>query len=122
LRSAFGDSTFFVDLEIYDNKSATTLQKSVLCYSVPKARRFLKPRLQEAGNTYFSGSCFQQSKSKGTSFGYGNRKAYPLWLERNMKENPAPNSYQEVESTSPRLPKGYSFGLSYHYYQKATIF
>ncbi len=51
--------------------------------------------------------------------GYGNKKPHPDWLQRNMKENPAPGDYK----ASPLLDnkKGKSFGISYKYYEKVVI-
>ena len=36
----FGDSNYLLILEIYDKQSSSTLQKSILVYSLPKANRF----------------------------------------------------------------------------------
>ena len=37
-----------------------------------------------------------KDKYQISNFGYGLRKPYPLWMERNMKEVPAPNSYDTL--------------------------
>jgi hypothetical protein len=54
------------------------MQKSVLSYSVPKATRFSDCQYLTSGTTYYTGTCF--GKGKGTSFGFGERKPYPLWM------------------------------------------
>lgn len=98
------------------------MQKSVLSYSVPKATRFGEAKYVCSGTTYYTGTCFE-AKGKGTSFGFGERKPYPLWMERNMKEYPAPNTYlNKPSATCDFKSKGFSFGLSYRHYEKTGIF
>ena len=97
-----------------------TLQKSIVSYSMPKAIRFThdtKPAGAEP--SYFIDSCFRTDKGKGTGFGYGTRKPYPDWMERNMKENPAPGAYEALPGHDDK--KGKTFGISYKYYEKVMI-
>lgn len=97
-----------------------TLQKSILSYSVPKAARFhdtVKPVGSEP--VYYTDSCFKTDKSKGAGFGYGTRKPYPDWMERNMKENPAPGAYEALPEGDNK--KGKTFGISYKHYEKVMI-
>lgn len=88
-----GTVTFISYLEIYDKQSSATLQKSILVYSMPKAQRF-GVGLKYAGEpSYYVDSCFKPNSSKGVGFGFGTKRQFPEWLERNMKENPAPGAY-----------------------------
>jgi hypothetical protein len=50
------------------------------------------------------------------SFGFGSRRPYPEWMERNMKELPAPGAYEL--GRVPERKKGVSFGLGYQAYEK----
>jgi hypothetical protein len=86
---------------------------------MPKAERFKNPvKTKLFESTYYVGSCFKGEATKGTGFGYGTRKPYPQWLERNMKENPAPGAY---DSEPSKYDKGRTFGISHRYYDKVLI-
>lgn len=76
-RSRFGD-------RIYENQNSTTMQRSVLCFSVPKGPRFKYSKYNGVEPSYYVSTCFSPKSSKGTSFGYGTRKPYPQWMVRNM--------------------------------------
>ena len=59
---------------------------------------------------------------KGAGFGYGNKVQFPEWMQRNMKENPAPGAYIGQQNTSLDFrPKGPTFGIPHKYYEKAVI-
>ncbi len=67
-------------------------------------------------------SCFKTSSTKGVGFGFGNKRQFPEWMERNMKENPAPGAYLEGgDSKTEYHAKGPTFGIPYKYYEKVTI-
>ena len=59
------------------------MQKSILCFSMPKGPRFKYSKYNGVEPSYYVGTSFS-SKNKGTSFGYGTRKPYPQWMVRNM--------------------------------------
>ena len=97
------------------------MQKSVLCFSVPKGPRFRGVKYNGLEPSYYVNTCFSK-KNKGPSFGFGNRKPYPDWLVRNMHENPAPNLYSVViPPEDPLFSKGFSFGIPYSYYDKTSL-
>ena len=59
---------------------------------------------------------------KGVGFGYGKKRQFPDWMERNMKENPAPGSYIDQHNTTVDFrSKGPTFGISYKHYEKVMI-
>jgi len=47
-------------------------------------------------------------------FGFGRKKQYPDWMERNMKENPPPGAY--FDNNSDNRLKGPTFGISHKFY------
>ena len=67
-------------------------------------------------------TCFKKS-GKGAGFGFGSKKQFPDWMERNMKENPSPGAYFDYHSNTLNefRPKGPTFGIAHKYYQKVTI-
>jgi hypothetical protein len=91
----YGDSNQLIYAEIYEKQSSSTLQKSILVYSMPKASRFHNGQKYVGEPSYYVDSCFKPNATRGTGFGFGNKKQFPEWLERNMKENPAPGAYFE---------------------------
>lgn len=67
-------------------------------------------------------SCFKTNSGKGAGFGFGNKRQFPDWMERNMKENPAPGAYFDHHATAHEFrARGPTFGLPYKYYQKVMI-
>jgi len=86
IHQAYGD-------RIFDRQSAATLQKSILAYSMPKADRFNQGPKYSGEPSYCLDSCFKKTNTKGAGFGFGRKKQFPDWMERNMKENPAPGAY-----------------------------
>ena len=119
----YGDSNIFFYLGIFNKQSAATLQKSILVYSIPKANRFGSGPKYAGQPSYYIDTCFKPNSGRGVGFGYGNKRQFPEWMERNMKENPAPGAYMDQHSTTTNdfRPKGPTFGISYKYYQKVTI-
>lgn len=89
----YGDSNYIIILEIFQKQSSSTLQKSIHVYSMPRAHRFANGPKYTGEPTYVMDSCFKTNGSKGVGFGFGNKRQFPEWMERNMKENPAPGSY-----------------------------
>jgi len=90
----FGDSNSFIyKIEIYEKQSSATLQKSILVFSVPKAPRFGSGPKYAGEPSYYVDTCFKPNSTKGVGFGFGNKRQFPEWLEKNMKENPAPGAY-----------------------------
>ena len=59
-------------------------------------------------------SCFRPNPTKGAGFGFGNKRQFPEWMERNMKENPPPGAY--IDDKNAENSKGPTFGLSHKYY------
>jgi hypothetical protein len=88
-------------------------------FSIPKARRFGNDPKYNGEPSYCLDSCFKPSASKGAGFGFGSKKQFPDWMQRNMKENPAPGSYFDNLLRDSR--KGPTFGISHKYYQKVMI-
>lgn len=72
-------------LEIYDKQSSATLQKSIHVYSMPKANRFGSAPKYSGEPSYYVDSCFKPSSGKGAGFGFGNKRQFPEWMEKNMK-------------------------------------
>lgn len=109
-------------IEIFDKQSSSTLQRSILVYSMPKANRFNNAPKYTGQPTFYNDSSFKPNSGKGAGFGFGNKRQFPDWLERNMKENPAPGSYFDHHtSATDYKPKGPTFGIPYKYYEKVTI-
>ena len=47
---------------------------------------------------------------------------FPDWMQRNMKENPAPGSYMSDKNLSSDFrPKGPTFGISHKHYEKVML-
>ena len=106
-----------INLEIYDKQSTATLQNSILVYSMPKASRFNSGPKYSGEISYYVDTCFKPNSRKGTGFGYGSKRQFPEWMEKNMKENPAPGSYLgHHTSTTEFRPKGPTFGISHKHY------
>ena len=91
--NVYGDRTYPYSLGIFDKQSAATLQKSILAYSMPKANRFSQEPKYSGEPSYCIDSCFKKNTVKGAGFGFGRKKQFPDWQERNMKELPAPGIY-----------------------------
>jgi len=51
---------------------------------------------------------------KGAGIGYGHKKQFPEWVEKNMKENPAPGAYNDLFRDAKS--KGPTFGVSRAHY------
>ncbi|KAL4468582.1 hypothetical protein ABPG74_005085 [Tetrahymena malaccensis] len=90
-------------------QSATSLQKSVPAFSMPRSQRF-KPS-QSAKKETSKGpdyvqlpSIFEQNSKKGVSFGHGQRGL------REGSNSPGPGAYQK--EVSLRTVKGFTFGVS----------
>ena len=114
--------TNMLDVEIFEKQSAATLQKSIHVYSIPKAPRFKNSHKYIGEPSYYMDTCFKPSSRKGVGFGFGNKRQFPEWMERNMKENPAPGAYTYYHNSQDELKaKGPTFGISYRYYSKVTI-
>jgi len=64
-------------------------------------------------------SCFKPNPTKGAGFGFGGKRQFPEWMERNMKENPPPGAYFDDKGSIHS--RGPTFGLSHKYYQKVLI-
>ncbi len=60
---------------------------------MPKADRFGRGATYSGEPSYYVDSCFKSNSGKGAGFGFGSKKQFPDWMEKNMKENPAPGSY-----------------------------
>jgi hypothetical protein len=86
---------------------------------MPKANRFMDEPKYSGEPTYCLDSCFKSSSMKGVGFGFGRKKQFPDWVERNMKEIPSPGAY--FESKSELHMKGPTFGISHKYYEKVLI-
>jgi hypothetical protein len=52
-------------------------------------------------------------------FGFGGKRQFPDWMERNMKENPPPGAY--FDGQHDLRSRGPTFGLSHKYYEKVII-
>jgi hypothetical protein len=93
---------------------------------MPKANRFVSGPKYSGEPTFYMDTCFKNNTGKGTGFGYGTKRQFPEWMERNMKENPAPGAYFDQYGGGGdgmiefRL-KGPTFGISHKYYEKVTI-
>lgn len=81
----FGDSNYLFNLGIFDKQSSSTLQKSILVYSMPKAERFSNEPKYSGEPSYYVESSFKPNSGKGVGFGFGNKKQFPDWMSRNMK-------------------------------------
>ena len=86
---------------------------------MPKAPRFGNDIKYNGEPSYCLDSCFKSNTTKGVGFGFGHKKQFPDWMERNMKDNPAPGSYFE-EGGSARN-RGPTFGISHKYYERVMI-
>ena len=60
---------------------------------MPKANRFGYDAKYSGEPSYCTDSCFKPNPAKGVGFGFGGKKQFPDWMERNMKENPPPGAY-----------------------------
>ena len=81
---------------------------------MPKAPRFGDATKYTGEPSYCVDSCFRSNSSKGVGFGFGRKKQFPDWMERNMKDNPAPGSY--IEQTGSARIKGPTFGIGHKHY------
>jgi hypothetical protein len=86
---------------------------------MPKANRFGGGPKYAGEPSYYVDTCFKSNPSKGVGFGFGSKRQFPEWMERNMKENPSPGAY--FESNGESKAKGPTFGISHKYYEKVTI-
>jgi hypothetical protein len=86
---------------------------------MPKANRFGNGPKYSGEPSYCLDSCFKKGSTKGAGFGFGRKKQFPDWMERNMKENPAPGSY--FDAGHDFNSRGPTFGLSHRYYEKVMI-
>lgn len=86
---------------------------------MPKANRFSNEPKYSGEPTYCLDSCFKSSSLKGVGFGFGRKKQFPDWVERNMKENPSPGAY--FDSNADPRSKGPTFGIAHKYYEKVLI-
>lgn len=86
---------------------------------MPKANRFTNEPKYSGEPSYCVDSCFKSSSMKGVGFGFGRKKQFPDWVERNMKENPAPGTY--FEANSDLRSKGPTFGIAHKFYEKVMI-
>ncbi|KAL4496038.1 hypothetical protein ABPG72_015460 [Tetrahymena utriculariae] len=90
-------------------QSATSLQKSIPAFSIPRSQRF-KPsssakKEQSKGPDYVQlPSIFEQNTKKGVSFGHGQRG------QREGSNSPGPGAYQK--DSTLRTVKGFTFGVS----------
>ena len=107
--------------KIFDQQSSATLQKSILVYSMPKAPRFISGPKYSGEPSYYVDTCFKPNSPKGVGFGFGNKRQFPEWMEKNMKENPPPGAYFDQAKHLTGRSKGPTFGISYKFYQKVTI-
>lgn len=86
---------------------------------MPKANRFNSDPKYSGEPSYCLDSCFKSNPTKGAGFGFGGKRQYPAWMERNMKENPPPGAY--IDSSKEVKTKGKTFGISHKYYEKVLI-
>lgn len=86
---------------------------------MPKANRFVNEPKYSGEPSYCLDTCFKSSSSKGAGFGFGKKKQFPDWMEKNMKENPAPGSY--FDSHYDPRSRGPTFGLGHKYYERVMI-
>jgi hypothetical protein len=86
---------------------------------MPKANRFNHHPKYSGEPAYCIDSCFKLNSSKGVGFGFGGKRQYPAWMERNMKENPPPGAY--IDNAKELKNKGPTFGISHKYYEKVLI-
>jgi hypothetical protein len=85
---------------------------------MPKAQRFGSGPKYCGEPSYYVDTCFKPNATKGVGFGFGSKRQFPEWMEKNMKENPAPGSYfdEGMRKSSEYKIKGPTFGISYKYY------
>lgn len=88
---------------------------------MPKASRFYSGPKYVGEPSYYVDSAFKPNATKGAGFGFGSKRQFPEWMERNMKENPAPGAYFEQPKLREVRAKGPTFGISYKFYEKVTI-
>ena len=86
---------------------------------MPKANRFGDGPKYSGEPSYCVDSTFKKGSTKGAGFGFGRKKQFPDWMERNMKENPAPGSY--FDSDYDLHNRGPTFGLGHKYYERVMI-
>ena len=91
---------------------------------MPKQSRFGNGPKYQGEPSYYVDTCFKNNSSRGVGFGFGAKRQFPEWMERNMKENPSPGAYFDEHSSNTadsfRL-KGPTFGIAHKYYEKVTI-
>ena len=88
---------------------------------MPKAPRFGHGPSYQGEPSYYVDTCFK-TNGRGTGFGFGNKRQFPEWMERNMKENPPPGAYfDHHQPLATFVPRGPSFGIAHHYYSKVMI-
>ena len=89
---------------------------------MPKSNRFHHGPKYIGEPSYYVDTCFKPHSGKGVGFGFGNKRQFPEWMEKNMKENPAPGCYDRQHNTSGEFrPRGPTFGIGHKYYEKVTI-
>jgi hypothetical protein len=88
---------------------------------MPKGQRFNSGPKYSGEPSYYVDTCFKPNSSRGVGFGFGNKRQFPEWMERNMKENPAPGSYFDHGNRTEFRSRGPTFGISHKYYEKVTI-
>jgi hypothetical protein len=106
--------------KIYDKQSAYTMQNTIVSYTIPKGARF-NSRVEVIEPSYYVANSINKSKYQITTLGYGNRRPYPQWMERNMRELPAPGAYNLVQTSKPFDIKGKTFGMPHACYEKVLI-
>lgn len=53
---------------------------------MPRADRFASTGPKYSGEpSYYVDSCFKPNSGKGVGFGFGSKKQFPDWMEKNMK-------------------------------------
>jgi hypothetical protein len=70
--------------------------------------------------TYCNDSCFKPNPYKGAGIGFGRKKQFPDWMEKNMIDNPAPGVYNKSMRDIIK-PKGPTFGVGHKYYEKVLL-
>jgi hypothetical protein len=81
---------------------------------MPKGPRFINEPKYTGEPSYCLDSCFKVNPSKGAGIGFGRKKQFPDWMERNMKDNPPPGAY--LDTNGNLRSKGPTFGISHKHY------
>ena len=88
---------------------------------MPKSNRFAYNTKYVGEPSYYVDTAFKPNSGKGVGFGFGNKRQFPEWMEKNMKENPAPGAYDRQTAPSDFRPKGPTFGISHKHYERVMI-